>query len=363
MPYNPTSYDVLENRRDVSSIFNKIPLPGTPLLNEIVTGEAVGNTKHFWWDDVRIAHKTTLSAGYTAASGTCTVASALGIKVGSLLLMGNGQVKRVTAVNPSTGVCTIVNVAGTDANVTSGGTVTFLPSANLESSEPQDADYTQQVERFNVTQIMTDYIKMSGTQLSVNREIAGDLWQDQVARKLERLRLLMGRAIWQSARVSPSDNTAPRIMGGLPYFITANGYSPTAVAFSTGALDTFLLNMELEYGAIINELWMNPAEIGNFSGLDASYLKVDRTDQARGVYVREYISKYGHNVQLRTDPQAPVKGLYVFDKGRVILRPLKNRAMAVENIAKKGDYLQAEIVGEYTLEVNGSNSMGVFNIS
>lgn len=361
---NIVSYDVLENKRDVSAAFNKIILPATPMLNAIKVGEAVSNTKYFWWDDVHIPHNTTLGAAYDQSgdSGVLTVASSAGLRVGSVIRVA-GQVKRVSVVTNATTITTVHIGGASDADIPSGTTVEFVAFAGLEAMTAQDSDYTQKVERYNVTQIITDFVKMSGSQLAVQREIAGELFADEVARKMERLRLGLGRGIWTNPRVAPSDNNTARVFGGIKYFVEANGYNPTATTFSTTNLDSFLLELELTYGFIPTELWMNPVELAHFAALDSSYLKVDRVDRGRGVYVTQYISKYGHVVELKTDANAPTNQIYAIDVNKITLRPLAGRALTVGDLARQGDYRQSMLIGEYTLEINASGQMGVFNLS
>jgi hypothetical protein len=361
---NVVSYDVLENKRDVSGAFFKIRLPQTPMLNMIGVGAAISNTKHFWWDDVIIPHKTTLSAAYDQSDDASVLhlTSTSSVRVGTVLRIA-GQIKRISVVTDTTHVTTVHLGGESDADIASGTAVEFVANAALESAEAADSDYTQKTEIYNVTQIFNDFIKISGTQLEIQREIAGEIFTDEVARKMERIRLGLGRAIWTNPRIAPSDNNTPRVMGGIKYFVETYGYKPTSATFSADNIDSFLLEMEVNYGYVPNELWMNPSEIAHFTGLLSDKIQVDHQDQIRGIFVGRYISKYGHIVALRSDPNAPVDQIYAIDPARISLRPLANRSLAVGDLAKKGDYRQSMIVGEYTLEIIGSNAMGVFTLS
>lgn len=59
-----TTFEVAENKVDVSPILNMLKLPSTPVLNAIGFGEAVTSTTLEWWDDVLPVLTTTLGASY-----------------------------------------------------------------------------------------------------------------------------------------------------------------------------------------------------------------------------------------------------------------------------------------------------------
>jgi hypothetical protein len=357
------SYNVPENARDVSQAFSMIAFPNTPLFNEIAIPGTVRDTTHNWWDHVRQPIKTTLGAGYTADGGTLTVVSSAGLRVGSIVKV-NAVVYRVTVINSATSIDVVVADGGDDADATSGDDVIFIGDAEVEGKEYVDSDYTQKVARSNVTQIFTDFVKFTGTQQAITREVRqGDILLQEIQDKLERLYLYLARAVWNNPKVTAATNASARVMGGIDYFIDTYGYAPTAATFNAANFDTFLLDLELEYGGMVFEAWMNPLEMAHFSALDSTALLINREDNARGVHVTRYISKYGHEVTLRTDPQAPVGPIYVFNKNAIRLMPLQGRQFQVLPLAKAGDNDKRQIVGEYTLEVYNSSTMGKFTPS
>ena len=359
-----TSYDPLYNVRDVSAVFNKIQLPNTTLLNILPVGMSVSNTKHFWWDDVRVPIATTLGAAYTqsTAAGVLTVASSKGLRVNSLIKVA-GQIKKVTAIGSDTSITTAHIGGSADADIANSTAVTFLANAQTEGKDYEDSDYTPKSERYNVTQIFNDFVKITGTEISVRNELGEDVYTDEVQRKMERIKLGMGRGLWVNPRVSPSDNTTPRIMGGIDYFLAQYGYCPAAASFSVDNFDAFILKMEQDYGAIPTEVWMNPTELSNFSAVDVARLYKNYDDKTIGRAVNAYVTKYGHVLKLFTDPQAPVKSIYCIDRSKIEIKPLNGRALAYGDLAKTGDNRKGQLVGEYTLEIRNSSTMGKFAIS
>lgn len=353
------SYSVPTNARDVSKAFNLIKREETPLLNSIEMSGVALNTKHEWWDDARQITGTTLGAAYVSGAGSLTLASSKGLRAGSILSI-DGIAYRVTGVTSDTAVTVVVASGGADAAHANGSVVSFHGTAAKEGEDFKDSDITTEILRYNVTQILDDYIKLTGTELAVKREInEADLLIQYAQKKLERLYLSLGRSIWKNPRVVPTDNTTPRVLGGVDWFIAQNGYVPSAASFTSDNFDAFLLELEGR-GANIGEVWMNPTMMAYFAGLDLSKVQLQRDDQTRGVYVDKYKSKYGHELVVKTDRNAPAGKLYVFRTEQVKILPLAGRQMQVVKLDKTGDSEKRQILGEYTLEVWNSSVMGVF---
>ena len=292
-----------------------------------------------------------------------TVAESGGLRVGSLVQV-NSTVYRVTAINSATSIDVAVADGGSDASHTSGDKVMFLGNASPEGKDYEDSDYAQRVERTNVTQIFDDFVKITGTQQSINREASsGALLSQEVTEKLERLYLSLARALWRNPLVSPSDNNTARIMGGLDYFINQHGYVPSAATFSAENFDAFVLELEQEHGTVPGEVWMNPTAMANFAALDSTKVEVQREDQTRGVYVNRYVTKYGHELVLRQDPNALPGKLSVFQRSQIRLFPLQSRQFQVISLSKTGDNDKRHLLGEYTCEVRNGSTMGIFTPS
>ena len=286
-----------------------------------------------------------------------------GARVGMIIQVDNAAILRISVINYSTGVCTVIVVAD-DASATSGDEVLFLNTANEEGSDKKDSDYTAKTEQYNVTQIITDYAEITKTQQSVGREIGGiSQIDEESASKLQRLFKQLNVALWINPRVSPSTNATPRVMGGVPYYISANGYAPSATTFTIDNFDAFLLALDKTYRAELRQLWMNPTVLKDFVGLDANALRIVRTEETTGRTVRKYLSEYGYELDLITDKDCPVSKIFAFNDDQLRLKPLRGRQFQARDLPETGDKIVREIVGEYTLEVNPSATMGVFEIS
>lgn len=353
-----TSYDISENKVDVSPVLNRIALPETPLLNAVgISNEAVSATRHEWWDDVRPLLTATLAADYTAGDGTITLEDATGLRVNAILRIGS-SIYRATDVNTDTEIVTIAILDG-DANHSDGDTVEILGQAGLEGADYTDADYTEKVSRYNVTQIWQDYVKFSGTQLSVEQYVNEDIFADEIAKKLARMRIWLEKSVINGIRVAPANNTTPRLMGGIDYFVSANGITASA-GFSETNLKAFFKSI-VDAGGSVSDAWMNPTMMDNFLGLTADKLVYQRADNVVGRLATQYLSQYGA-VNLHIVPHMPAGQILVFNPAQVAVKPLRGRAAFYEELAKTGDNVRGQIIGEYTLEFKQSAIAGKFTI-
>lgn len=355
-----TSYNVPSNAVDLSSAFNLIDFTDTPFLNAITVGPNAKNTLISWFDDVRPPISTTTSAAYTKLSdaGVIAFTSVEGVRVNSIIKVA-GQIKRITAI--STLNVTTTHVGGSaDADIASGAVIEFIGMAQVEGKDYEDSDYTAKVARYNVSQIFSDYIKFSGSEAAVISAVGVDELQSEIAKKMNRLKYQLGKAVVANPYVKPSDNTAPRIMGGVRYYIATNGYAPSAASFSAANFDAFLLEMDAR-GANINQVWMNPATLANFTGLDASVLIKNYDDKTIGRSVTKYVSQHGYEVALLTDRAFALKEIVLPDMSLIKMRNF--RSPFAEPLAKTGDSEKWQVLLEPSLEVQNSSAMGIFTIS
>ncbi|MCF7944901.1 MAG: DUF5309 domain-containing protein [Spirochaetia bacterium] len=269
------TYDVPQNAVDVSNLFYEIQMPATRLLNAIGLGNSVKAIDPKWFDDRRLPIGTVLTADYTAGvSTTVSLQTSEGLRVGSLFSIGE-TVFKATAINHDTHEVTIAVLSG-DGNHVSGDEVIYIGNARKQGSARQDYDVNTPISRYNRTQIFDDAIVLTGTQEAVDQYGSGGLnltLENKIKKKLQRLFLEMGRAVWRNPRVSPSDNTNESVMGGLNWFIGENGQASSG-AFSHANISAFVYDL-FEMGLLSPEIWINPYDADVYRQLDSTYIQVD----------------------------------------------------------------------------------------
>lgn len=353
-----TSYSISDNKIHLDDIFQEMKIPETPLLNVIRTGEKLDSTILQWYDDVPMPLSTTLNGAYTSGGGSLTVTDSTFFKKGNIIRVDN-VLYRITDINTTTHVLT-VTALNTDADHADGATVTLISDAQLEASSPEDSSVGIRVQRENVTQIFTEYLKLSGTQREVKQWVRNyNLWSDEIAKKLAKLRIMMERTLINGIYNKPSDNTTPRLAGGIEYYVGNNGYC------ATGTLN------ETNFKAVLKELynlnsfgiqvWMHPSTKEDFiNQLLYDKVIVQREDEVAGRKVQTYVCEYGE-FGMYISPHISTDVIYFFNPSAIEIRPL--RPFAVEELAKTGDFVQVQIVGEYSFKISNSSLMGKFTKS
>ena len=354
------TYDVPQNSVDVSNLFHEISLPAAQLLNVVSLGNSVTAVDPKWWDDRRLAIGTSLGADYVAAAGAITLANVEGLRVGSIFTVG-ATVFKADAINTATKAVT-VSVLADDATHASGDEVIFIGNARAQGSARQDSDINTPIERYNRTQIFDDAVVLTGTQEAVSQYGNGGMdvtVEKAIRKKLERLYLMMGRALWRNPRVSPSENTAEAVMGGLDWFIGQNGQRTTS-AFSHDNISSFIYDL-YEAGLINPQIWINPNDVDVYRQLDAAYIQVDAkvTFAGRPIPTLLYTTK-GQEIPIKLDTQCPMGGHYIIDPSLISVHPLSGRQFFVKRAADDDDNKKARIIGEYTAKIFNSAFMGRF---
>ncbi len=351
-----TSYDVTDNKIYVDDVFNKYQLPETPLLNVVKQGEKIDSTILQWYEDVPIPLEYKLTAAHASGSNTIVVDDASTLKVGNILKTGR-YLFRVISISGNT--LTVAPLNG-DTDLAVNTVLTFVSDANPEATQISDSSIGQRVLRENITQIFTEYIKISGTQRELKQWVKNyDIWADEVDRKLRKLKVIMERTLINGVLYKPLTNQEPRLAGGIEYFISQHGLS------FTGTLN------ENNFKAVLEQLWKRQAtgiqvwlnaktKENFFNQLNYNKLIVDRTETVAGMTVQSYVCEYG-TFDLHTSPHIEEGKIYFINPANIEIRPL--RPFVVEELAKTGDYVQAQIVGEYTFKIQDSGLMAVFTVA
>ena len=361
-----TTYDVVENIIDFSDILNEKKMPSTPLLNKIgILNEPVYSTTYQWYDEAFPILNTKLTAAYEeTVPGTwpleLTVDSVVGIMVNSIVKVDN-VLYRVTAINTSAKKLTVALLSSSDANHADGAIVTIVSNSAIEGADYEDGHYNPLIERENYTQIFKDYVKITGTQDAVRRKVRGAILAQEIDSKMKRLRVMLERAAWLGIRTKPGNNNAPRLMGGIDWFITnENGIEVAPASLTNTPFEEVfkkLLRLIYDVRGSVNEAWMNPVTMEYFLALGEDAFLIDQFSEQAGRNVKTYVSQYGETT-LNMSPDIPPNVIYVVDTSNIKIRPLVNRQFQFEELAKTGDSVKGQLIGEYTLEFRNPDLAG-----
>jgi len=362
-PYGITSYQIPENKIELDTEFFKLALPQTPILNAISRGQPIQSTKIEWWDDNPTPFEFDLVSAYTAADGKLVIGTQANlVKVGNILKYKDlyFRVTGFTTVSSNSAV-TVDVVSGTDANIAAGQKIQLVSDAMPEGADWSTTGIVTAIKRFNVTQIFTDGIRFTNTEMNVAPEYNLQLVRDKIAEKLTKMRILLDRTILNGVLHDAANNTEPRMMGGILYYVKQNGILSTG-SFTEANFQAFL--EKLYYARQeepITDVWMHPKfKQTYFDPLLEQKRWLNIADTRAGQMIDTYVSEWG-NIRLNTASQLPVDVILAFDPNKAKLIPF--RPFTMQEVPVAGDYRFFSIVGEYTMEVRDSALAGLWTVS
>ena len=360
--YGITSYQIPENKIELDTEFFKLALPQTPILNSISRGQPIQSTKIEWWDDNPTPFEFDLIAEHTARDGQLVIGTQANlVKVGNILKYKDIYF-RVTGFTPagSNSAVQVNVVSGTDVGIAANQKVQLVSDAMPEGADWSTTGIVTAVKRFNVTQIFTDGIRFTNTEMNVAPEYNLQLVRDKIAEKLTKMRILLDRTILNGVLFDATDNTNPRMMGGILYYVKQNGILCTG-NFSEANFQAFL--EKLYYARQeepITDVWMHPKfKQTYFDPLLAQKRWLNIADTRAGQMIDTYVSEWG-NIRLNTASQLPVDVILAFDPNKAKLIPF--RPFTMQEVPVAGDYRFFSIVGEYTMEVRDSALAGLWTV-
>jgi len=362
-PYSTYS-DTTPQKRIISDVITMISPYDTPFL-DIIGGLDGGSGKFKfigkgkmveWLEDTLTPLSGTFSLAANETVGnvvTLTVADGNMLQPGHILLTDNKEMLWVSAVTPSTGVIIVTRAFGTSsASILTTAAFSVVGMARLEGDDSDSIGFTDISTNYNYTQIFHKEIKVTETERVIDNYGFSDAYQYQAAKSMPEMMRLIELSILNGYRTAGSATT-PRAMGGYRTFITSNtlsGASMTQATFENAIKLIYADGGSGKYTAICSPT--NMQKIKNFYD-SSSFLRVDRTETTVGMRINGIITPFGE-VDLVMDRWISDSYIPILDLnniGMVTLRPF-----AVEELAKTGDAMKTELVGEFTLAIKANES-------
>lgn len=201
--------------------------------------KSVDQTKFEWIQDDYCNLWAQNSNSEVAADGTTlTLVDSTKVVPGELLYVPKannssypGEVVLVTAVNRTTHACTIVRNIGAVTNaaavIPANAPVRIISSAREEGGTLPTAKMTQKVTLFNYTQILTDALDHTNTEIAIRKlGIDSPERNFEINKKMKEHKIQMNSVLMFGARsedLTGGPNGKPlRTTGGINYWITSN---------------------------------------------------------------------------------------------------------------------------------------------
>ena len=366
-----TSYsDTDPHVRAIGDIIHLIDPVDTPLVSLLGLDSArskfrmnVNGTKVEWLEDEYDPVSGTCNQGTTITTATLsiTLTDASAVQPGHVLLI-DAEYMVVDTVNTTSNVVTVKSRAygGTNATHATGATWYIVGMARDEGDDADFGPLTNITAPFNYTAIFQKAIKISGTQQAIDQYGIDDEFMYQSNKAIPHLTRLIERALFHGVRAVGSATT-PRSFGGLGTFITDNSQSLTTTI--TKASVDALAELVMGDGGMPDILVMNQAGANNLrSVLDSSsFVRIPQENNQFGMNPIEYVVSQFYKLRLVVDRWCPATKAYMLDSRKVGFYTL--RPFSSYELAKVGDSIRGEVVGEFSLAVANDKGHGYITTS
>jgi hypothetical protein len=375
-----TSYDLAVGVKvDMDEAIYMISPIDSPFINGIGTdgrqllGSSPTSQVEFKWMDEELLLPRAPAAGTGAAGAgqtTVTVSAADSYKfqVDDLITVGeedvaqHASVKRISAINNSTGVLTVENWANDAAWPATAAaqedTIICLGTALPEGSDPGTARSADRTIRTNCTQIFGPTpVQMSRTEQQISRYGVNDEFAKQLYGRTVENVITREQAYLYGQYQNNDDSDKRRSTGGLNYWITSNTDTSTTTLTIAGL--EALMQKCYNAGGVPDLLIANPASFATLNAVsDTDRVRTVIDDPRRGrVPVTSVFHEFGETQMVRNRWCHSETAFVVQKEGvqRRVIQPL-----VVEALAKTGDSDKVQIVCEEGLQVKGESHMAKF---
>ena len=373
-----TSYDLdVGVKINMDELIYMISPTDSPFINgigtdgrQLLSSSPVDQQEFKWMDEELLLPRATVAGTGAAGAGATTItvsaADSYRFQVDDLLNIGeedavvNGAIKRITAINNSTGVINVADWANGSAwpatTAAHEDTVICVGTALVEGSDPGEARSADRTIHSNYTQIFGPTpIFMSRTEQQVSRYGVSDEFAKQVyGRSVENV--ITREQAFLYGQYNNDTSNKRRSTGGLNYHITSN--TDTTTTLTVAALEA-LQQKCYNAGGMPDLLIANPASFATLNAVsDSGRVRTVIDDPRRGrVPVASVFTEFGETQMLRNRWCHAETAFLVAKDGisRRVMQPL-----VVEALAKTGDSDKVQILCEEGLQVKGEAHMGKF---
>lgn len=374
-----TTYsDTLPQKRAITDFIDVIDPDEVPVIKYFGLNGSPGEhqvvnwpeTEVEWLEDQLAPIDSSINSGGDVKFTTSGAATSQKVTVADGSLIKTGDVLFAVDTNASEDMILVVSdLSGNNATLacvntdewaatkgTLGSKATFDIIGNART-EGADADYeralTNTSTASNYTQIWQEDLRISETANRVQQYGIAKEWDYQVAKLMPHVLRMMERSFFRGRKVAGSA-TVPRMMGGLDEFLSTNTVSLSGAALTRKDLDDMLQDINEAGGRptlIICNNWVKRKINAWYEG----YVRTERTEDHGGVKI-DYIDTEWGTLEVLRSQWCPVHNLYVLQPEYIGWLPLRD--FYDEMLAKTGDSIKGQMIGEFTLVVRNEQAHG-----
>lgn len=343
--------DLIGKKEDVTDELLMLNPHQTPMLSLVGYGTPVTQVEHAWFEDEMFADETRADAKATVAATTLKVEDGSIFEPKHVIKAGE-EFLLVTAVSGNDLTVERGYANTTSAEIEAGDKVEFQFVEGVEGADARKARFKARKRVSNITQIFDETISVSGTAAATSQYSIDDLYEYEKQKKQLELALQLEKAVINGVKFE-SDNGLTRQMGGIRNFIKTN-VTDAGNKVLTDDLITDAFQDLYEKGGFATggnyKIIVGAKQKRAISALAKDQVVIERQDNGRGQVVDHYLSDFGAAEILINNNVEPDE-VFIVDVNRIEIKPLQTRGFSHEYMGAKGDYVEGQIVGEYTLEL------------
>ena len=233
--------------------------------------------------------------------------------------------------------------------------ITIVGMARLEGDDADYGPLTDVNAPYNFTSIFQKAIKVSGTLQAISQHGVDDEFMYQANKAVPHLLRLVERMAFYGERVEGSA-AAPRSAGGLATFITDNSVNAGG-GIAKADVDNLMEEIIMD-GGYPDLLVMNPRVANDLRGLldNSNFIRVGQDENKLGLdAIERVMTQYGE-LELVMDRWCPTHTAYILQSDKVGFYSL--RPFAAYELARSGDSIKGEVVGEFSLLAANNKAHG-----
>ncbi len=351
--------------RAISDVISMIDPRDTPLLAKLGLDSARqkfmvnqnGYKIELLEDELDPLETTANNGGEIGAADTSFVVTDASIFQDGHVILIDSEYMVVKSVNTTTDTVTIYSrsYGGTNATHDTAAVIQIVGMARLEGDDADYGGLTDISAPYNYTSIFQKAIQVSGTLQAISQHGIDDEFMYQANKAVPHLLRLVERAAFHGVR-AVGTASSPRSMGGLGTFITDNVVAAGG-AIAKAHVDSLMEEIIMD-GGYPDLLVMNPRVANDLRSLldSSSFVRVSQDENKLGVdAIERVMTQYGE-LELVMDRWCPTDTAFVLQSDKAGFYALRN--FEGYALARSGDSVKGEVVGEFSLLVANDKAHG-----
>ncbi len=309
-----------------------------------------------WLNDTYNDRTDTITDAFTdTVSTTTAVATAALFQPGDIWKVDSEHIW-ISGISGTT-ITVVRGFNGTTAATHSDNAVlTRIGRARVDGDDADDSPSTEVTSTTNNTQIFQRTVNLSRSKAKVNMYGIANLEDYEIDKNMDELMMDLARLPYYGGRSAGTENTVARTAGGFNTFLTTSlsnitfatstgATAGTALALTRDHIDDTLANAHAQGGSPNLMLTVAHAQ-RKINSFYEGYVATERSEQLGGVLIKKLMNPIdGTIIDVVVDRNCISNEMWLLDTSKIAYYPFD--AFFYERLAKTGDAVKGQVVGEY----------------